>query len=91
MLGHLVRRRESAILAALVVLIIAIGAAEPNFVSGSNLYLLSRQISYVAIVALGAASPAPQALQEGPNTPRDSIRKQLLLEQSSSQEELGHS
>lgn len=50
---RLIRRRESAILAALAVLIIAIGAAEPNFVSGSNLYLLSRQISFVAIVALG--------------------------------------
>lgn len=53
MLANAFRRRESAILAALVVLIIAIGAAEPNFVSGSNLYLVSRQISFVAIVALG--------------------------------------
>ncbi|HEX3761917.1 MAG TPA: ABC transporter permease [Kofleriaceae bacterium] len=53
MLAHLLRRRESAIFAALVVLIVAIGAAEPNFVSGSNLYLMSRQISFVAIVALG--------------------------------------
>jgi ribose/xylose/arabinose/galactoside ABC-type transport system permease subunit len=52
-LAHLLRRRESAIFAALVVLIVAIGAAEPNFVSGSNLYLMSRQISFVAIVALG--------------------------------------
>jgi ribose/xylose/arabinose/galactoside ABC-type transport system permease subunit len=49
----LLRRRESAILAALLVLIVAIGVAAPNFVSGSNLYQLSRQISYVAIVALG--------------------------------------
>lgn len=53
MLARVLRRRESAILAALVVLIIAIGAAEPNFVSGSNLYLMSRQIAFVAIVALG--------------------------------------
>ena len=53
MLGSLLRRRESAILAALVVLIVAIGAAEGNFLSGSNLYLVSRQISFVAIVALG--------------------------------------
>jgi ribose/xylose/arabinose/galactoside ABC-type transport system permease subunit len=52
-LAPLLRRRESAILAALVVLIVAIGAAEGNFLSGSNLYLVSRQISFVAIVALG--------------------------------------
>jgi ribose transport system permease protein len=52
-LAHLLRRRESAILAALVVLIVAIGAAERNFLSGSNLYLVSRQVSFVAIVALG--------------------------------------
>ena len=42
MLASLLRRRESAILAALVVLIVAIGATEPNFLSGSNLYLVSR-------------------------------------------------
>lgn len=53
MLAPLLRRRESAILAALVILIVAIGAAEGNFLSGSNLYLVSRQISFVAIVALG--------------------------------------
>ena len=53
MLASLLRRRESAILAALVVLIAAIGTAEGNFLSGSNLYLVSRQISFVAIVALG--------------------------------------
>lgn len=53
MLASLLRRRESAILAALVVLIAAIGVAEGNFLSGSNLYLVSRQISFVAIVALG--------------------------------------
>jgi ribose transport system permease protein len=52
-LVHAVRRRESAILVALFVLITAIGAAERNFLSGSNLYLVSRQISFVAIVALG--------------------------------------
>jgi ribose transport system permease protein len=50
---HAVRRRESAILAALIALVVAIGAVERNFVSGSNLYLVSRQISFVAIVALG--------------------------------------
>lgn len=52
-LGHVVRRRESAILLALLVIMAVIGAIESNFVAGSNLYLLSRQISFVAIVALG--------------------------------------
>jgi len=52
-LADLLRRRESAILIALLVIIIVIGAVEPNFVAASNLYLLSRQISFVAIVALG--------------------------------------
>jgi ribose/xylose/arabinose/galactoside ABC-type transport system permease subunit len=53
MLSALIRRRESAILATLIVLMIAIGAAERNFLSGSNLYLVSRQISFVALVGLG--------------------------------------
>ncbi len=48
-----VRRRESAIFLALVVIMVAIGVVESNFLSGSNLYLVSRQISFVAIVALG--------------------------------------
>jgi ribose transport system permease protein len=52
-LAHLVRRREAAIFLALVVIMATIGTVEPNFVSGSNLYLVSRQISFVAIVALG--------------------------------------
>ena len=53
MLRYLLHRRESAILAALIILVVAIGAAEENFRSGSNLYQVSRQISYVAIVAIG--------------------------------------
>jgi ribose transport system permease protein len=52
-LAGLVRKRESAIFLALIVIMVAIGLVESNFVSGSNLYLLSRQISFVAIVALG--------------------------------------
>jgi ribose transport system permease protein len=52
-LSHLIRRREAAIFLALVVIMAAIGVIEPNFVSGSNLYLISRQISFVAIVAIG--------------------------------------
>ena len=53
LLGRVIRRRESAILLALVVIMGAIGTVESNFLSGSNLYLVSRQISFVAIVALG--------------------------------------
>jgi len=53
LLVAVVRRRESAILLALLVIMGGIGAVESNFLSGSNLYLLSRQISFVAIVALG--------------------------------------
>ena len=52
-LGHAIRRRESAILLALFVIMAVIGSVEPNFVTGSNLYLVSRQISFVAIVAIG--------------------------------------
>jgi ribose transport system permease protein len=52
-LAHAIRRRESAILLALFVIMAVIGSVEPNFVSGSNLYLVSRQISFVAVVALG--------------------------------------
>jgi ribose transport system permease protein len=50
---HLRRRRESAIVLALFVIMAAIAIVEPNFITGSNLYLVSRQISFVAIVALG--------------------------------------
>jgi ribose transport system permease protein len=52
-IANLVRRREAAILLALVIILAALGIIEPNFLSGSNLYLVSRQISFVAIVALG--------------------------------------
>jgi ribose transport system permease protein len=49
----LLRRRESANLLALVIIMAVIGATAPNFLSGGNLYLVSRQISFVAIVAFG--------------------------------------
>ena len=52
MLRSLLHRRESTILAALIILV-AICATEPNFRTGANLYQVSRQISYIAIVALG--------------------------------------
>jgi ribose transport system permease protein len=48
-----VRTRESAIFLALALIIAVIGFAAPNFLSASNLFLVSRQISFVAIVAFG--------------------------------------
>src|SRR2546423_2158775 len=48
-----VRRRESAIFLAVILLMAVIGIAAPNFLGAGNLYLVSRQISFVAIVALG--------------------------------------
>jgi ribose transport system permease protein len=51
--SRLFRRREAAIFLALVVIMAVIGFLAENFLSGSNLYLVSRQISFVAIVALG--------------------------------------
>ncbi len=45
--------RESAIFLALLLLMGGIWIFAPKFLSSSNLYLVSRQISFVAIVALG--------------------------------------
>ncbi|MCE5256200.1 MAG: ABC transporter permease [Spirochaetaceae bacterium] len=45
--------RESAIFVALLLLMFFITIFAPNFISGSNLYLVARQISFVAIVAFG--------------------------------------
>jgi ribose/xylose/arabinose/galactoside ABC-type transport system permease subunit len=52
-LTPLLRRTESAILLALVIIIAVISAVEPGFIAGTNLYLVVRQISFVAIVAVG--------------------------------------
>jgi len=52
-IAHLFSYRESAILLALILLMTAVTIFAPNFISGSNLYLVSRQISFVAIVAYG--------------------------------------
>ncbi|HEX7623281.1 MAG TPA: ABC transporter permease [Anaeromyxobacteraceae bacterium] len=52
-LSALVKSRESAILLALILIMTVIGVVAPNFLSGGNLYLVSRQISFVAIVAFG--------------------------------------
>src|SRR3984893_12599941 len=49
----LLKSRESAIFLALILLMTAIRIAAPNFLGTANLYLVSRQISFVAIVALG--------------------------------------
>lgn len=51
--GALLRRRESGILLALVGLMVCITLFQPEFATRGNLYLVSRQIAYVAIVALG--------------------------------------
>jgi ribose transport system permease protein len=51
--AHLAQRRESAILLALLLIIAVSGAIEPNFLTGSNLYFVSRTVSFVAIVAIG--------------------------------------
>lgn len=45
--------RESAIFLALILLMAGIWFFAPTFLTGSNLYLVFRQISFVAIVAMG--------------------------------------
>jgi ribose/xylose/arabinose/galactoside ABC-type transport system permease subunit len=52
-LAHMLRRRESGIVLALFAMMAVTGTVEPNFFTGENLYLVSRQISFVAVVALG--------------------------------------
>lgn len=52
-LGRFFSYRESAIFLALVILMATVTLFAPNFMSGSNLYLVSRQISFVAVVAFG--------------------------------------
>lgn len=47
------RRRESGIFLALLGLVVLITSFQPEFATRSNLYLVSRQIAYMAIVALG--------------------------------------
>ena len=49
----IVRKREAGIVLALVIMSVGITAVSPRFASGQNLYLLSRQISLLAIVAMG--------------------------------------
>jgi ribose/xylose/arabinose/galactoside ABC-type transport system permease subunit len=49
----IVKQRESAIFLALLIMMAIIQVMAPNFLSGSNIYLVSRQIALVAIVAIG--------------------------------------
>jgi ribose transport system permease protein len=50
---RLLRRRESGIFLALVGLVILITIFQPDFATRTNIYLVSRQVAYTAIVALG--------------------------------------
>jgi ribose transport system permease protein len=53
MLPYLLRRKEAGIFLALLALMILITVFKPEFISGENRKILSRQIAYTAIVALG--------------------------------------
>lgn len=52
-LKNLLRRKEAGIFLALVGIIILIAIREPKLLAGTNVYFVSRQIAYTAIVALG--------------------------------------
>ena len=49
----ILRKREAGIVLALIAMSLAITVVAPRFASGQNFYLLSRQISLLAIVAMG--------------------------------------
>ncbi|HVO21281.1 MAG TPA: ABC transporter permease [Anaeromyxobacter sp.] len=51
--ASLLRTKESAILLALLIMMVVIGVIAPRFISGTNLFQVSRQVAFVAIVALG--------------------------------------
>ena len=53
LLLEILSKRESAIFIALIAISVFITIFAPRFATGRNLYLVSRQISFVAIVALG--------------------------------------
>jgi ribose transport system permease protein len=52
-LNSILKRRETGILLALILMCVAITVAAPRFATKQNMYLLSRQISLLAIVAIG--------------------------------------
>jgi ribose transport system permease protein len=53
LLSTLLKSKESAILLALVIMMVVIGVIAPRFVSGTNIFQVSRQVAFVAIVAVG--------------------------------------
>ena len=50
---EILAKREAAIFIALIVISAGISLVAPQFLTAKNMYLVSRQISFVAIVALG--------------------------------------
>ncbi len=46
-------RGPATIVLAMLALVVAVGAYDPRYLSGTNLYLLSRQVSFVYVAALG--------------------------------------
>ncbi len=50
---EMLAKREAAIFIALIVISAGISLVAPQFLTAKNMYLVSRQISFVAIVALG--------------------------------------
>jgi ribose/xylose/arabinose/galactoside ABC-type transport system permease subunit len=53
LLGALLKSKESAILLALAIMVAVIAFIAPNFLNSVNLFQVSRQVAFVAIVALG--------------------------------------
>ncbi len=53
LLQSLVRSKEFAILLALLIMMLVITAVTRRFIEGMNIYQVSRQVAFVAIVALG--------------------------------------
>ena len=53
LLSSLLKSKESAILLALLIMMVVIGVIAPRFVSGTNIFQVSRQVAFVAIVAVG--------------------------------------
>ena len=51
--GRLLRYKESSIFLALVGIVILISIVAPNFLRPGNLYLVTRQVAFMAIAALG--------------------------------------
>ncbi|MHC5033771.1 MAG: ABC transporter permease [Planctomycetota bacterium] len=52
-LRRLLRQRESSIFLALLGIVVLVTFVQPKFATATNLYLVSRQIAFTAIVAMG--------------------------------------